>query len=169
MAETPVKNRSALTLIEVMVAITVVVIGVLGAAMYRYHSALDARKADVQVGAGRVALLILEGWKGAAGDLNYNPSNEIPLNSGLVGGSEDITISSNGSDNYTVQLLGGTHSYYYAQLTYNEDVDGNGDVADDVGIRKLEVEVTYYGRASQDTSLTAKTIKLSDFVRYKVE
>lgn len=163
------KSRSGLTLIEIMVAIVVIIVGVLGAVMYRYGAALDARKADVHVGASRVALLILEGWKGAAGavdasgNIAYFPHDDIPLNSEFDEGSDDITITSNGSDNYTIYLTGGTSTYYYAQLTYNEDVDG--DSTDDDGIRKLEVKVTYYGRGSQDTSLPKKTIKISDFVR----
>lgn len=168
MESKPEKSRLGLTLIEVMVAITVVVVGILGAAMFRYVSALDARKADVQVGAGRVGLLILEGWKGAAGADGYNPYN-IPLNKNLIGGSPDISISpKNGNGEYPVELTGvsgGTQTFYYVKLTPVEDVDGDGDITDDVGIRKLEVEVTYYGRGSANTGPTEKIIKLSDFVR----
>lgn len=135
MGSKPVKIRSGLMLIEIMIAIVVVVVGILGAMMYRYHSALDARRADIQVGAGRVALLILEGWKGAAGDLAYDPSSDIGLQ---VLNSDDITISGTGP--YTVQLTGGTDTTYEATLTFDEDVTGNGE--DDDGIRKLTVEVT---------------------------
>ena len=156
------QNRRGVTLIEIMVAIVVIVVGVLGAMMYRYHSALDARKADVHVGAGRVALLILEGWKGAAGDPTYDPSMEIGLQ---VLNSPDIFISSASGGVHTVQLSGGTQTYYYARLVKPsvEDVDGDG--TDDDRIRKLEVEVTYYGRGSQDSGQPAKTVKISDFVR----
>jgi len=148
------KSRLGVTLIEIMVGLTVIVIGVLGSMMYTYQSALNARNADVQVGAGRVALLILEGWKGAAGSETYNPSTAIPLNSAL-GGSDDITITSNGSNNYTIQLTGGTPTTYSVQLTFNEDVDGDSDITDDIGIRKLTVEATS----------GLRTVTLSDFVR----
>ena len=97
--------------------------------MYRYHSALNARRGDVHAGAGRVALLVLEGWKGEAGTLDasgnilYVPSSHIGLD---VLNSTDVAITSNGGDNYTIQLTGGTNTFYYAQLTYDEDIDGDG-------------------------------------------
>jgi len=158
-----------MTLIEIMVGILVIVIGVLGAMMYRYHSALDARKGDVHANAGRVALLILEGWKGAAGTVDasgniiYIPSDGIGINNTLIADGSYVTITSNGSDNYTIDLTGGTNTIYYAQLTYNEDVDG--DDVDDEGIRKLEVDVTYYGKGSSNKSLPGKTVKVAGYVR----
>jgi len=163
-AKTYRKFNNGLTLIEIMIAMTTIAVGVLGAMMYRYHSALDARKADVQVGAERVALLILEGWKGAAGLDTYDPSTiDTTLN------SADISILKTGTDTYTVQLTGGTQTYYYVTLLppidYNPaDLDGDG-IVDTTKIRQLEVEVTYYGNGSQDKSLPAKSVKLSDFVR----
>lgn len=163
MKKTSRKNRWGLTLIEIMVAIVVIIVGVLGAVMYRYSSALHARRADVHAGAGRVALLILEGWKGAAGNPAYDPSDDIGLQ--VLNATDEITISSASGGVHTVQLRGGTLTYYYAELVKPsvEDVDGDG--TDDDGIRKLEVVVTYYGSGSQDASLPAKAIKISDFVR----
>lgn len=165
MKKTSRKNRSGLTLIEIMVAITVIIVGVLGAVMYRYSSALHARKADVHAGAGRVALLILEGWKGAAGNPAYDPSSDIGLE---VLNSDDIDISASGGV-YTVQLLGGTETSYYAELLpptdyFDADLDGDG-TAETNDIRKLEVVVTYYGSGSQDASQPAKAVKISGFVR----
>lgn len=158
------ENRSGLTLIEIMVALLVIVVGVLGAMMYRYYSALDARKADVLVGASRVGLLVLEGWKGAVGNPAYDPQGVGGIGAEVLG-SGDISISPASAGVHTVQLTGGTDTYYFVKLVKPslEDVDGDG--IDDAGIRKLEVEVTYYGQGSSDTSKPAKTIKLSDFVR----
>ena len=67
------KMRSGLTLVEVMAGLLVVVVGVLGAMMYRYYSASDARKADLHMGATRMALLLLEEWKGMSG-ATYDPT-----------------------------------------------------------------------------------------------
>ena len=154
-------QESGLTLIEVMVSLMVVLVGLLGAMMYRQFSTSNARLADVHAGAGKVGLLILEGWKGAAGRLNYNPQTDIGTE---VLGSADISIGTiNGSGQYPVQLTGGTDTYYFVSLNYNEDVDGDG--SDDEGIRKLIVDVTYYGRGSQNETLPSKTVKLIDFVR----
>ncbi len=154
-------QRPGLTLIEVLVSLLIVAVAVVGSMMYRYYSASSARIADVHAGAGRVGLLILEGWKGAAGRTDYNPAVSVGTE---VLGSPDISISKIGTtDEYLVQLTGGTDSSYYALLSYNDDVNGDGSI--DPGIRKLIIAVTYYGKGSQNKTLPAKTVKISDFVR----
>jgi len=156
----PQKFNRALTLIEIMISLLIVAIAIVGAMMYRYYSASNARLADVHAGAGKVGLLVLEGWKGKAGDLSYDPSSDVGPE---VLGCDDITIGGIDNGVYPVQLTGGVKTYYYVRLTYDEDVDGDG--SDDPGIRKLMVEVTYYGRGSQNNTLPSKTIKVGDFVR----
>ena len=148
-----------LTLIEVFVSLLIVAVAVVGAMMYRYYSTSNARIADVHAGAGRVGLLVLEGWKGAAGRADYDPEANIGPN---VLASSDISIAASGSD-YLVQLTGGTNTSYYITLSYDDDVDGDGNI--DSGLRKLIVEVTYYGKGTQDQTLSSKTVKVSDFVR----
>ena len=66
------KSAAGITLIEVMVTIVVISIAVVGAAGYRYHSALNARRANVQITAARIALLMLESWKGQGGYSGYS-------------------------------------------------------------------------------------------------
>lgn len=167
MKSKPRKNRSGITLIEIMIALVIIVVGVLGAMMYRYHSALDARKADVHVGAGRVALLLLEGWKGAAGNEDYDPRTI-----GGVGAS-DISIYDASKNGYVVELTGdpaGTKTFYYARLIRhglytNADLDGDGN-ADTSGLRRLEVRVTYYGSGGvKDVTLPSKMVGVAGFVR----
>lgn len=145
MEHKPGKTRSGLTLIEVMIAITLIVVGVLGAMMFRYGSALDARKADIQVGAGRVALLILEGWKGAAGNPLWDPQGVNGIGDEVLN-SPDISISPKNNGAYPVQLTGGTDTSYSVTLT--RDVIGPGLV-------KLTVTVTS----------SVRPVILSDFVR----
>lgn len=67
------KRNSGLTLIEVMIAMIVIVIVVIGSIGYRYHGALDARRSDVQMTAARLGLMLLEDWKGAGATLTYDP------------------------------------------------------------------------------------------------
>jgi len=67
------KRNSGLTLIEVMIAMIVIVIVVIGSMGYRYYGALDARRSDVQMTAARLGLTLLEDWKGAGATLTYNP------------------------------------------------------------------------------------------------
>ncbi len=157
------KNRCGLTLIEIMVALTVIIVGVLGAMMYRYSSALGARKADVQVGAGRVGLLILEGWKGAGGRANYDPEAEIGVENDL--GPSDIIITKSG-DGYEAQLAGGTGGYYYVESSFQDFSSPNDKATPTEMIRELRVDVTWELSAGTDipSDLTGKVQTFKDYV-----
>ncbi len=97
------KFATAVTLIEVMVAIVILSVTVLGTSGFRYYAAMDARKADVQITAARLASHLLNGWKGVGGysaysiyelldpddydpgDPNdYNPNDTDPVSFGLA-------------------------------------------------------------------------------------
>lgn len=159
------KTRSGLTLIEIMVAITVIVVGILGAMMFRYYAARDARLADIQTGAGRVALLVLEGWKGAAGAVDYDPSTDIALENEL--GPSDIDIEPSG-EGYQVHLTAGTGAYYYIEpLEHLDSIAPNETDANKV-IRELMVTVTWNPRAREgvpsDPGLSNRTVTLKDYI-----
>ena len=161
------KKKSGVTLIELMVAMVVIIIAVLGATMYRYGSVTDARRADIQMCAGRVALLVVEEWKAAAGSYTFDPADDIALNSALAGGSDDITISEKVDDDYwPVSLTGGKDSYYYVKINWEDDIDGDGN--DDDGIRRLDVQVAWKladVSGVPDTDDWARAVKLSSYVR----
>ena len=67
------KSQTGTTLIEVMVAIMILVAAVLGATRYRYYTALDARRALLRIEASRLAVTMLEAWKGAGSETDFNP------------------------------------------------------------------------------------------------
>lgn len=67
------KFVSAVTLVEVMAAMAVLVISSVGALSYQYYAARDAKKARSQITATRVAQLLLEDWKSTGGSSEYNP------------------------------------------------------------------------------------------------
>lgn len=56
-----------------MLSILIVMILVTGAMGYQYFSARDIKLAEVQTTAARLALLLLENWKGVQGDGMYDP------------------------------------------------------------------------------------------------
>jgi len=60
------------TFIEIMGTILVLTVAVLGAAAYRYFATLDARKADVQITAARLASYLLDSWKAVGGHSGYS-------------------------------------------------------------------------------------------------
>jgi len=71
------RYAAAMTLVEVMGAILILSVAVIGASAYRYHSALDARKADETATATRIALLLCESWRGVEGDLTFDPGSHL--------------------------------------------------------------------------------------------
>lgn len=67
------KFATAVTLVEVMVAMAILTIAALGALSYQYHAAGHARIARAQSAATHVAQLLLEDWKGTGGSEKYDP------------------------------------------------------------------------------------------------
>ncbi len=66
------KFASAVTLIEVMLAMTILTIAALGALGYQYYAAGQARIARAQITGVRTAQLLLEDWKSAGGSEEYD-------------------------------------------------------------------------------------------------
>ena len=71
----PDTKRAAygVTLVETMVAVAIILVAVTGATFYQYYTVLDARKADLHVEATRLAVTMLEGWKGAGSETDFDP------------------------------------------------------------------------------------------------
>ena len=113
-----IKGEKAFTLIEVMIAIIVLLITILGTSAYRYHAALSARRSDLYTNAARTALLLCEGWSGMGGDITFDPVEAF--------GSDLTIISNTGPEapssftqlgSYKIVLEG---SDYYATLSWKE-------------------------------------------------
>jgi prepilin-type N-terminal cleavage/methylation domain-containing protein len=71
------KRVRGLSLIEVMIAICILAISVVGASAYRYCSTLDARRADMRSAAARVGLLLCESWRGVKGSESWDPAAHL--------------------------------------------------------------------------------------------
>ena len=56
-----------------MVAVVILLAAVIGATRYQYYTVLDAKKADLHMEATRLAVTMLEGWKGAGGEMTFDP------------------------------------------------------------------------------------------------
>ena len=158
------KSRSAVTLIEVMAAIVIVAIAVIGASGYRYYSTLDARRADFQNAAARIALLLCENWRGRGYDADtYDPVDHLT--------SADLTVADSpgvGPDyasgftplgRYEITTTNdGVH--YWAALSWDDD-------AATVGLRALNVVVAWAQRqtGSDDAADGSdKTFRLTTYV-----
>lgn len=81
MTATRPKVSKALTLIELMVAMAILVIAALGDLSYQYFAAKQSRMAHAQTTATQVAQLLLEDWRSTGGDtIAYDP---LKLNLGF--------------------------------------------------------------------------------------
>ena len=67
------RRADGITLVEAVLAMSILVITALGALSYQYHSARHSRIARELITATRTAQLLLEDWKSASGANNYNP------------------------------------------------------------------------------------------------
>ena len=146
------KTRSGFTLIEIMVGILVIVVGVLGAMMYRYHSALDARKGDLHMGATRMALLFLEDFKGRSGLGTFNSTNLDNL--------ADLDISGT-APNYTATIKGGTGATYYITMPLLPTTVSLGGI----DIKELEVTVYWSHRGTPSMANHTGKVELKDWTQ----
>ena len=165
------KSRCAVTLIEVMAAIVIVAIAVIGASGYRYYSTLDVRRADFQNAAARIALLLCENWRGRGydGTTNYDPVAHL-TSPDLT--SPDLTVETSGTGpdyasgftplgRYEITMDG---VHYWAALSWDDD-------AATVGLRALNVVVAWAQRqtAPDDADAVAaaggdRTFRLTTYV-----
>ena len=112
------KFAAAVTLVEVMVAMLILTVAVLGASRYRYFAAFDARRAAMHRTAARVALLLCESWRGVKGIETYDPTAHFGTDLAIIesGGSaapEDFTLLGS----YTVVL---NNVNYYTTLSWKD-------------------------------------------------
>ena len=146
------KPGSGLTLIELMVAILLLAIAVIGAMGFRYFCAMDARRADVQMTGARLGWMLLENWKASGGDTTY-----VPLIPGLTitpgpGPAKPADFTQHQS--YHV-LVNGAH--LYATLSYKN--------ATPTEARKLNVNVAWLYRYQQwDGTPPYKTVGLTTYM-----
>lgn len=151
------KSRTGITLIEVMGAIVIITIAVLGASGYRYYSALDARKAAVQSTAARVALLLSENWRGRGYDRiqSYDPST-------YLGSDMTIGVSSVGPDYASGFTSLGRYEIVVNDARYWAALSWRDDATD---LRTLNTVVAWTQRPTSSDDITMdKTFKLTTFV-----
>ena len=158
-----IRCRRGVSLVGTMVAVTILLIALIGTSTFRYAAAMDGRKARAHTAAARVALALGESWRGSKGDITLDPT--------LFGGS-DMTVSAsswNGHekpDDFT--LLGN-----YAVVLDDDDPDSLNYYATmswkDVqpGLRALNVSVAWAqrGPGADDTENVDKSFRLTVYTQ----
>lgn len=113
-------SRAGLTLVEIMAAAVILTIAVLGASLFRYHTALSARKADLQTAAVRITLLLCESWRGSSDPNSFDPEeyfgDDDDANFEIDNDEHgpDVPTGFNLLDHYEIVVDG---VYYYATLS----------------------------------------------------
>jgi len=130
-------------LVGTLVAITILSIAIIGAAHFRYFSAMDSRKAVMHSEAARIAVMLSESWRAVNGVETYDPVDDF--GSGLT-----ITDIGDGDIEYdeTFTLLGSyevglNDKTYYATLSWK-------DVS--TGLRALNIIVAWSQRSGEEDS-----------------
>ncbi len=91
----------AVTLIEIMVAMAILVIAALGGLGYQYHAARHSRIARAEIIGIRTAQLLLEDWKSNGGSPTYDPST---LGLGFSSKLETAVVGNSGTDLYFIMV-----------------------------------------------------------------
>jgi len=68
-----IRCRRGVSLVGTMVAVTILLIALIGTSSFRYSAALDGRKAKAQTAAARIALMLCESWRGINGNVTFDP------------------------------------------------------------------------------------------------
>ncbi len=137
---------NAVSLTEVVVAMTILAIATLGGVGYQYYAARHSRIARAEIIGTRTAQLLLEDWKSTGGSTSYNPSSL-----GL-GFSSALSIPAYWSEGEEVGAANPLNNAVYAITVDNvpmqvmlqwEDVDS--DTIAKVTLRELSVTVRFVG------------------------
>ena len=148
-------SQSGFSLIEIMTAVAVIGIIVVGAASFKCQANVDARRAEIGISATRLTLMLCESWRGYGGLTSYDPVSSL---SGWL----DITSDSGPEKPSDFTLLGSYKIVFngtncYVTLSW-KDVYSS--------LRALNVEITWQqkGLEAAEFSDCDKTFKLTTYV-----
>ena len=136
-----IRCHRGVSLVDTMIAVTILLTALIGTSSLRYSAALDRRKADAQTAAARIALMLCESWRGINGDVTFDPTelSGSDLNIDTLEANLDKPLDFNLLGSYAV-VLDTNDSYninYYATLSW-KDVQP--------GLRALNVIVAWAQR-----------------------
>jgi type II secretory pathway pseudopilin PulG len=156
------KNRNTgLTLIEVMIAILVIMIVVIGAITYMYACMCNARRAEVRITATRVGELLLDAWKNTGGALTFNPQYVLNfLPSGDISDADGPGGFTDELAEYRIKIDGVN---YFVTLSYLDELYGDREDP----MRQLNVRVAWnIDYSSTEMESGYKLISLTKFAYY---
>ena len=136
-----IRRRRGMSLVGTMVAVVILLIALIGTSSFRYCAALDARRADAQTGAARVALMLCESWSGVDGALTYDPviqlGTDLVVTQSITGPAKPADFTLLGTYKVVLKDFHGVN--HYATLSW-QDVQP--------GLRALNVIVAWAQRGA---------------------
>ena len=161
------KSRKAFTLIEAMVAASILCIVAVGALQFQYFTARDAKFARAQITATRTGQLLLEDWMSTGGSDDYNPAKLelgfVTLDSSPTELNKYSTLGKRLRDTvFSVEIDGRT------MITMLVSKDIEYDEAAKVTLRQLSVYVSYGVVVNRDSIETAEAFRpviLTTYIR----
>jgi len=159
--------RPAISIIEIMIFIAVLTIAVIGTSGYRYFAAMDIRRSDNEITAGRIASQLCESWKGVGGgeSKTYNPTTDTGIGLDIV--STSSALAPEKPLNFTLLTNGGHYKVdsedrtYYVTMSYYTIVN-----PPDPNLQTLNVIVSWpaSGNSSNNDVATSKSLSLSELL-----
>lgn len=144
MAVKRLKLASAVTLVEVLVAMAVLTIAALGALGYEYYAATQMRIAQAQTTSTRTAQLLLEDWKSTGGSEDYDPSAlGLGFSSNMVHLGQGIALP-DGVYNITVDDVPMLIVLRWADVAYDSEAE--------VTLRQISVTTVWRRNRGKDVN-----------------
>lgn len=142
-------RKRGFTLVDVLLSAIILIIAVFGVIQYRYHSALEMKKAKIYTGGARLAQTLIETWRGLDGDPAFDPAGHF---------SPDISISAgSGPAKPADHTLLGSYEIQWEGVDYTATMSSR-DIGNDV--TALNVAVAWpLGNSGND-----KEFRLTSYV-----
>jgi len=153
------KSAGAFTLVEVIAAILILSIAVLGTSAYRYYAALDARKATMHTTAAGIGLLLCESWGGLSDPNTFAPDTYFGSDLAITPITYLPGFEYEGFTPLGGYMVVADGASYYALLSWK-------DVS--TGLRALNVVVAWTHRGHVVTSIADidKSFELTTYTSY---
>ena len=132
--------KKGFTLIDVITSSVILIVAISGAIQFRYHAAIQTRKANMRTAGSELALMLVETWRGVDGDETFDSIDHF---------SPALTItSSTGPAMPAAYDLLGSYAIQWSDYDYTATLSSR-DIGD--GLKALNVIVAWpFGNSNTD-------------------
>lgn len=154
-----IRCRRGVSLIGTMVAVTILLIALIGTSTFRYAAAMDGRKADAHTTASRIALTLAESWRGVKGDLAYDPVAHLGADLNIISSKTEYPVRKDFTllGSYDLQFSDGAGVEDYVATLSWRDVQP--------GLRALGVVISWSTREVDGAAFDSKSFGLTVYTQ----